>query len=190
MALPGMLTVLFLGSGLLGTVWYRLPAAKNDPPANLFELASSLLLAKLAWFFFITGAFTFGGGLAVIPLLEKGLVQQEHWLSAADFLTAMAVGMLTPGPVMIAATFAGYLVAGGWGALVFTLAIYLLSFLLVLFTAPPHFMRHRATRSCRASPRRFTRSPLVRSWARLCCSARTRSGIGSPLSSRREVFSP
>jgi chromate transporter len=142
-ALPGMLTGLFLGSGLAGVVWYRAPPGKNDPPSNLFELASSLLLAKLAWFFFVTGAFTFGGGLAVIPLLEKGLVQQEHWLTAADFLTAVAVGMLTPGPVMTAATFAGYLVAGGGGALVCTVAIYLPSFLLVLFAAPP-LMRHRA----------------------------------------------
>ena len=101
-----------------------------------------MMLAKLAWFFFVTGAFTFGGGLAVVPLLEKGLVQQGHWLSAADFLTAVAVGMLTPGPVMTAATFAGYLVAGVPGALVCTVAIYLPSFLLVLFAAPP-LMRHR-----------------------------------------------
>ncbi len=100
------------------------------------------MLAKLAWFFFVTGAFTFGGGLAVVPLLEEGLVQKGHWLSAADFLTAVAVGMLTPGPVMTAATFAGYLVAGVPGALVCTVAIYLPSFLLVLLAAPP-LMRHR-----------------------------------------------
>jgi chromate transporter len=140
--LPGSLTVLFLGAGLLGTVWYGLLSRRHAPPNSLFDLASSLLLAKLAWFFFVTGAFTFGGGLAVVPLLEKGLVQQGHWLSAADFLTAVAVGMLTPGPVMTAATFAGYLVAGGWGALVCTLAIYLPSFLLVVFVAP-FVMRHR-----------------------------------------------
>ena len=141
--LPGSLTVLFLGAGLLGTAWYGLLSRTCTPPKRLFDVASSLLLAKLAWFFFITGAFTFGGGLAVVPLLEKGLVQQGHWLSAPDFLTAVAVGMLTPGPVMTAATFAGYLVAGVWGALVCTIAIYLPSFLLVLFVAPM-LMRHRA----------------------------------------------
>lgn len=144
LVLPGLLTFLFLGAGLVGIVWYGLLSRKHDPPPRLFEIASSLLLAKLAWFFFITGAFTFGGGLAVVPLLEKGLVQQGHWLSSADFLTAVAVGMLTPGPVMTAATFAGYLVAGFWGALVCTLAIYLPSFLLVLLAAPP-LMRHRAS---------------------------------------------
>lgn len=143
LVLPGLLTVLFLGSGLLGIVWYRPPSCKADPPSRLLEAGSSLLLAKMAWYFFITGTFTFGGGLAVIPLLEKGLVQQEHWLTAADFLTAVAVGMLTPGPVMTAATFAGYLVAGVQGALVCTIAIYLPSFLLVLFAAPA-LMRHRA----------------------------------------------
>jgi chromate transporter len=143
--LPGSLTVLFLGAGLLGTVWYGLLSRARTPPNSLFDLASSLLLAKLAWFFFVTGAFTFGGGLAIVPLLEKGLVQQGHWLSAADFLTAVAVGMLTPGPVMTAATFAGYLVAGGLGALVCTLAIYLPSFLLVVFVAPL-LMRHRSNR--------------------------------------------
>ena len=78
----------------------------------------------------------------MVPLLEEGLVQKGHWLSAADFLTAVAVGMLTPGPVMTAATFAGYLVAGVPGALVCTVAIYLPSFLLVLLAAPP-LMRHR-----------------------------------------------
>ena len=129
----------------MGTVWYGLLSGMREPPSKLFELASSLLLAKLAWFFFVTGAFTFGGGLAVVPLLEKGLVQQGHWLSAADFLTAVAVGMLTPGPVMTAATFAGYLVAGVWGALICTLAIYLPSFLLVLFAAPL-LMRHHSNR--------------------------------------------
>jgi chromate transport protein ChrA len=67
-----------------------------------------LLLAKLAWFFLMTGPFTFGGGLAVVPLLEKGLVGQ--WLTTGDFLTAIAAGMVTPGPVMTAATF-----TGGWG---------------------------------------------------------------------------
>ncbi len=146
--LPGVLTGVFLGAGLLGTVWYGTLSHRRNPPTKLFEVASSLLLAKMAWFFFVTGAFTFGGGLAVVPLLEKGLVQQGHWLSAADFLTAVAVGMLTPGPVMTAATFAGYLVAGVPGALICTVAIYLPSFLLVLLAAPL-LMRHRDNRFVR-----------------------------------------
>jgi chromate transporter len=138
--LPGLLTTMFLGAGLLGIGWYWLLARRPKGNARLHDIASLALLAKLAWFFLVTGAFTFGGGLAVVPLLEKGLV--GHWLSTSDFLTAIAVGMMTPGPVMTAATFAGYLVAGPLGAVVCTITIYLPSFLLVLLAAPP-LMRHR-----------------------------------------------
>jgi chromate transporter len=143
LVLPGLLTALFLGAGLLGVGWYSLQARRHNASPRLHDVASFVLLAKMAWFFLVTGTFTFGGGLAVVPLLEKGLVQQGHWLTATDFLTAIAVGMVTPGPVMTAATFAGYLVAGPWGAVVCTIAIYLPSFLLVLLAAPP-LMRHRA----------------------------------------------
>jgi chromate transporter len=144
LVLPGLLTTVFLGAGLLGVGWYSLHARRHDAGPRLRDIASLLLLAKLAWFFLVTGAFTFGGGLAVVPLLQKGLVQQGHWLTGADFLTAIAVGMVTPGPVMTAATFAGYLAAGPLGALVCTIAIYLPSFLLVLFAAPP-LMHYRAS---------------------------------------------
>ncbi len=144
LVLPGLLTAVFLGAGVLGVAWYGFWSRRHDAGQRLFEIASLLLLAKLAGFFLLTGAFTFGGGFALVPLLEKGLVQQEHWLSAADFLTAIAIGMVTPGPLMTAATFAGYLVAGPLGALVCTIAIYLPSFLLVLLAAPP-LMRHRAS---------------------------------------------
>jgi chromate transporter len=144
LVLPGLLTAVFLAAGLLGVAWYTLRSRQHDASPRLHDIASLLLLAKLAGFFLVTGAFTFGGGFAVIPLLQKGLVQQEHWLSAAEFLTAIAVGMVTPGPLMSAATFAGYLVAGAWGALVCTIAIYLPSFLLVMFAAPP-LMRHRTS---------------------------------------------
>jgi chromate transporter len=107
----------------------------------LHDLSPAILLTQLAGFFLVTGSLTFGGGLAVVPLLQKQLVQ-GGWLSAADFLTAIAVGMVTPGPVMTAATFAGYVLFGPLGAVVCTIAIYLPSFLLVLFAAPL-LMRHR-----------------------------------------------
>jgi len=143
-ALPGQLAALFVSAGLLGVGWYGLQSRKRDSNARLFELASPLLIATLAGYFLVTGTFTFGGGLTIVPLLEKGLVQQGHWLSESDFLTAVAVGMVTPGPVMTAATFVGYLVAGVWGAVICTIAIYLPSFVLVLFAAPP-LLRYRAS---------------------------------------------
>jgi chromate transporter len=141
---PASLTFVFLGAGLLGIVWYRVQARRGDGGTRLLDLASFVLIAKLVGLFLLTGAFTFGGGLAVVPLLQKMLVQR-HWLDSADFLMAIAVGMVTPGPVMTAATFAGYLIAGPIGAFACTVAIYLPSFLLVMLAAPP-LVRHRANR--------------------------------------------
>jgi chromate transporter len=68
--------------------------------------------------------------------LEKGLVQQYGWLDQRQFLIAVAVGMISPGPVVITATFVGYLVAGFWGSLVSTIGIFFPSFIFVLVVAP------------------------------------------------------
>ena len=78
-----------------------------------------------------------------MPFLEKGLVQDTGWLDPHQFLVAVAIGMLSPGPVVITATFVGYLVAGFWGSLVSTIGIFLPSFLLILIAAPI-LLRHRA----------------------------------------------
>src|SRR6266446_6738986 len=103
------------------------------------------LLGKLLTFFLKAGSLTFGSGLVIVPFLEKGLVQQTGWLSEREFLVAVAMGMISPGPVVITATFVGYLVAarlggslvdGFWGSLVSTIGIFLPSFLLVLIVAP------------------------------------------------------
>ena len=95
LVLPGLLTALFLAAGLLGLGWYSLGARRQGASPRLHDSASFVLLAKMVWFFLLTGTFTFGGGLAVVPLLQKGLVEQGHWLTTADFLTAIAVGMVT-----------------------------------------------------------------------------------------------
>jgi chromate transporter len=78
----------------------------------------------------------------IVPFLEQGLVQQFGWLDQRQFLIAVAIGMISPGPVVITATFVGYLVAGFWGSLVSTIGIFLPSFLLVLIAAPL-LARHR-----------------------------------------------
>ena len=77
-----------------------------------------------------------------MPFLEKGLVQEYGWLDPRQFLIAVAIGMISPGPVVITATFVGYLVAGFWGSLAATVGIFLPSFLLVLIVAPL-LARHR-----------------------------------------------
>jgi len=104
--------------------------------------ATSTMLGKLFVFFLKAGSLTFGSGLVIVPFLEKGLVQQTGWLNEREFLVAVAMGMMSPGPVVITATFVGFLVAGFWGALTATIGIFLPSFLLVLIIAPV-LMRYR-----------------------------------------------
>ena len=96
----------------------------------------------LFWFFLKAGSLTFGSGLVIVPFLEKGLVQETGWLNPREFLIAVAIGMISPGPVVITATFVGYIVAGLWGAAVSTIGIFLPSFLMVLIVAPI-LRRHR-----------------------------------------------
>src|SRR6516164_1607975 len=145
-ALQAEVALLFIGAGVIGILYYG--SIFRRPPAALLQIAplpvlaqmapaaSSSTLAKLLWFFLKAGALTFGSGLVIVPFLEQGLVRQYGWLDERQFLIAVAVGMISPGPVVITATFVGYLVAGFWGSLVSTVGIFLPSFLLVLIVAP------------------------------------------------------
>jgi chromate transporter len=99
-------------------------------------------LAKLLVFFLKAGSLTFGSGLVIVPFLQQGVVLQYGWLDERSFLIAVAIGMISPGPVVITATFVGYLVAGFWGAVTATIGIFLPSFVLVLVAAPL-LARHR-----------------------------------------------
>jgi chromate transporter len=87
----------------------------------------------LGGFFLIAGAFTFGSGLAIVPFLHQGVVVDHHWLSERQFLDAVAVGIMTPGPVVITAAFIGYLVSGFWGSLIAAVAVFMPVYLFVLF---------------------------------------------------------
>ena len=148
------LAVLFIGSGIIGILYYgSLFRRHKQPPAvgamALLPLGAAMgkpaapsTIGQLFTFFFKAGSLTFGSGLVIVPFLEKGLVQQTGWLNGREFFVAVAVGMLSPGPVVITATFVGYLVAGFWGSLVATVGIFLPSFLLILFVAPI-LIRHR-----------------------------------------------
>ncbi|HLI11747.1 MAG TPA: chromate efflux transporter [Alphaproteobacteria bacterium] len=150
--------LLFIGAGLVGVLCYGtlfrrrgpllpLLAASAAPAATgaAAGTASTTLgtaLVKLLLFFLKAGALTFGSGLVIVPFLENGIVRETGWLDEQQFLVAVAIGMISPGPVVITATFVGYLVAGFWGALVATIGIFLPSFLLVLVAAPL-LRRHR-----------------------------------------------
>lgn len=87
-------------------------------------------------FFLETGTFVFGGGLVIIPLLQHQVVQQWQWLTAQQFIDGVAIGQLSPGPVVLTAAFIGFAVAGLSGAVTATVGIFLPSFLFILLAAP------------------------------------------------------
>src|SRR5438034_2540842 len=155
-ALQAEVALLFIVSGVVGILYYgtlfragsvpSLPLLAAIPlGAGAFGGMSGSILGKLLVFFLKAGSLTFGSGLVIVPFLEKGLVQQTGWLTEREFLVAVAMGMISPGPVVITATFVGYLVAGFRGSVVPTIGIFLPSFLLVLIVAPI-LIRHRANR--------------------------------------------
>jgi chromate transporter len=165
-AVQAEVALVFLGCGIVGLLYYgslfrRRASASTTrffvfgvPLAVAGAAPSSIgtLLGELLAFFLKAGSLTFGSGLVIVPFLEKGLVQQMRWLNERDFLVAVAIGMISPGPVVITATFVGYLVAarlggsvleGLLGSLVSTVGIFLPSFLLILIVAPI-LLRYRA----------------------------------------------
>ncbi len=141
--------LLFVLAGVVGVLmytprgWLR-PAAPSPAllPLGLGGLLAATrtvdpdLLLQLGTFFFKAGAFTFGSGLAIVPFLQQGVVRDFGWLDERQFLDALAMGMITPGPVVITAVFVGYLVAGLAGATIAALGVFLPPFLMVVLFAP------------------------------------------------------
>ncbi len=103
---------------------------------------SENLLAQILLFFTKAGAFVFGSGLAIVPFLQQGVVQQFGWLNEHQFLDAVAVAMITPGPVVITVAFIGFLVAGFAGAVMASIGIFLPVYVFTIVPAP-WFKRHR-----------------------------------------------
>ncbi|SHH25716.1 chromate transporter [Chryseolinea serpens] len=93
-------------------------------------------LWQIAWFFTKAGAFVFGSGLAIVPFLYGGLVKEYQWLNEQQFLDAVAVAMITPGPVVITVGFIGYLIAGVPGAAIAALATFVPCYLFTVIPAP------------------------------------------------------
>ena len=106
-------------------------------------------VSALAWFFTQAGAFVFGSGLAIVPFLHGGVVNDYGWLDERQFLDAVAVAMITPGPVVITVGFIGYLVAGPIGATVAALATFLPCWLFTVVPAP-YFRRFGKNRRLKA----------------------------------------
>ena len=144
--LQAEVALLFIGAGLVGILYYGNIFGRRPPPVvlqvaalpalMLAPVASASTLSKLLLFFLKAGSLTFGSGLVIVPFLQQGVVQQYGWMDERQFLIAVAVGMISPGPAVITATFVGYLVAGFWGSLVSTIGIFFPSFIFILVAAP------------------------------------------------------
>ncbi|MBD0367663.1 MAG: chromate transporter [Flavisolibacter sp.] len=136
--------LLFVAAGLLYMFiktppkWFKKPSVAN----SVFLLGIGFwqfewtTLMRIAWFFTKAGAFVFGSGLAIVPFLHSGVVTENGWLTEHEFIDAVAVAMITPGPVVITVGFIGYLVAGFPGAVIAALATFLPCYLFTVLPAP------------------------------------------------------
>jgi chromate transporter len=154
------LAVIFILAGLLVICVRAFPRGLKDrlPFANLSvplvplgmaTTATGTTLVQILLFFTKAGVFVFGSGLAVVPFLYEGVVQQHHWLTERQFGDAVAVAMITPGPVVITVAFIGYLVAGLGGATLAAVGIFLPVYFLVIIPMP-WFRRHRENAQLKA----------------------------------------
>jgi chromate transporter len=126
------------------------PLALGLPLTVLAAAAAQTdVLLQILLFFTKAGAFVFGSGLAIVPFLYEGVVQGHRWLSEQQFLDAVAVAMITPGPVVITVAFIGFLVAGVPGATLAAIGIFLPVWVLTVIPAP-WFVRHRNNAQLRA----------------------------------------
>jgi chromate transporter len=167
----------FLGAGSLALFMRARPFTRRPsavlglallPPGLVTGLAGpvpSETLWRIGWYFAEAGAFVFGSGLAIVPFLHGGVVQEFGWLSERQFLDAVAVAMITPGPVVITVAFIGYLVAGPAGAVIAALATFLPCYVFTVVPAP-HF-------------KRWSRNPAIRAFVQGVTAAATGAIAGA-----------
>jgi chromate transporter len=126
-------------------------------------------------YFAKAGLFVFGSGLAVVPFLYGGVVQGHHWLTDKQFVDAVAVAMITPGPVVITVAFIGYLVSGIPGATAAALGIFLPVYLVVVLLAPSY--------------KRWAKNPQLNAFVRGVTAAATGAITGAVVVlARRSVY--
>jgi chromate transporter len=150
--------VILLAAGILHLLikegWPRLWRLKGGMPVFIGGLGLGFALTdsrsvQMAWLFLKTGLFSFGGAYASLIFLQRGAVDQYHWLTAGQLLDGVALSVATPGPFMLFTTFTGYLAGGIWGAIIATFFVFLPSFVFVL--AGAHYIEQvRHNRSVQA----------------------------------------
>ena len=144
-------------------------------PGTFAIFGTSSLLLQIFFYFAKAGMFVFGSGLAVVPFLYGGVVQEHHWLTDHQFVDAVAVAMITPGPVVITVAFIGYLVAGVTGATAAALGIFLPVYLVVILLAPSY--------------KRWAKNPQLNAFVRGVTAAATGAIAGAVVVlARRSVY--
>ncbi len=174
---------LFLLGGVVAVVVKAFPSQAHArsavsmliTPASFGTLAMSSPLLSIFLYFAKAGMFVFGSGLAVVPFLYGGVVEGHHWLTEQQFVDAVAVAMITPGPVVITVAFIGYLVAGVAGATAAALGIFLPVYLVVVLLAPSY--------------KRWARNPQLNAFVRGVTAAATGAIAGAVIVlARRSVY--
>src|SRR5436305_284985 len=153
------LAVMFIAAGVIGAFLFARGSGMKQPAAPSAKARANAILllpsaagtfsgttAKLFLFFFKTGLLVFGSGLVIVPFLKTQVVDQYHWLNNRQFLDSVAMGMMSPGPVVITATFVGYLLNGFVGALAATLGIFSPPILFTVIATPILLRYHKHPR--------------------------------------------
>jgi len=150
-ALSGVLMAFVRGRAQAGAAAAALGVAPIPLWAvtGLHGAATTATLGKIVLFFTEAGAFVFGSGLAIVPFLYGGVVDKYQWLTDRQFLDAVAVAMITPGPVVITVAFIGYLVAGPLGSVGAAVGTFLPCYLFTVLPAP-YFRRYSQNRTIKA----------------------------------------
>jgi chromate transporter len=144
-------------------------------PGAFAAFGTNSILWQIFVYFAKAGMFVFGSGLAVVPFLYGGVVQGHHWLTDHQFVDAVAVAMITPGPVVITVAFIGYLVAGVAGAVAAALGIFLPVYLIVVLLAPSY--------------KRWAKNPQLNAFVRGVTAAATGAIAGAVVVlARRSVY--
>jgi chromate transporter len=170
---------LVVAGGLITLAVKALPARKAAVASVIFPLglalpASSPVL-QIFLFFAKAGLFVFGSGLAIVPFLYGGVVEGHHWLNDHQFVDAVAVAMITPGPVVITVAFIGYVVAGVKGASAAALGVFLPVYAMVLLLAPSY--------------KRWAKNPQINAFVRGVTAAATGAIAGSVVVlARRSIY--
>jgi len=172
---------LFLVAGVVALLVKAMPTRAQvetiRPSVWLFgpALAGGSGLFGIFLYFAKAGMFVFGSGLAVVPFLYGGVVQEHHWLTDRQFVDAVAVAMITPGPVVITVAFIGYLVAGISGATAAALGIFFPVYLIVVLLAPSY--------------KRWAKNPQLNAFVRGVTAAATGAIAGAVIVlARRSIY--